>query len=129
MLVLNNMEIERNKESINILLITSFLMITVVIHAIIKHQYLYGLAWFGLMITSLEYHTNGNYATLDKIMIFSVVIIGLTLFIQITGEITSKLLPIITFISVIIIYFMNLADHFFVHIFGLIGHHSILFLL
>ena len=112
----------------NVLLLTSIIFITVAFHAFIKNFIFYSVSWLGLMITSLLYHSSYNteiYYYFDQCMIYAVVTMGLYKFLFIK-EFLYTVIPIITFLMTIIIYKLKLAHHLFVHILGIIGHHSIL---
>ena len=126
-------------------------MITITIHAFIKKKYLYALAWLGLTISSVFYHSIDKFvdkchksvlSTLDKLMIILVIIFGMyeiftnTLNLQSsnlhlqtdlqTTNLIKLIIPVVAFISVGIIYITNLMEHHWVHLISILGHHSIL---
>jgi hypothetical protein len=106
------------------LVISSLLFTTMIIHAFARKYWIYGLAWMGLTITSVLNHSTpaDTWRLIDKVMVYIVVGIGLLVLLRKKNYI----IPVITFVAVIILYFGNIGHHSWIHILSLIGHHAIL---
>lgn len=126
---------------------SSFIFLTNSLHALLKQQYVYSLAFYTLSITSIVVHgIHYSFETmiLDKLAISSVVILGGNYFFSKRNDLslTYSLCVITTFILVVLLYFYGyLANQFcydenkdfayichsILHLIGSIGHHMIIY--
>jgi len=127
------------------LALTSLCLATNAIHALLKNHVVYGLAFTGLTITSLVYHTsdknNSLYTRvwfwLDQACIYLVFISGFYYVLQI--QLLNQLTAVLS-ISICILYYhygkltnqfvwdkdFGTLYHGFMHVAGALGHHAIL---
>ena len=127
------------------LAITSLSLATNAIHALLKNYVVYGLAFVGLTITSLFYHTGSKTNTtydqvwfwLDQACIYSVFVIGFYYVLKV--PLLYQLAAVLS-ISICILYYNygKLTNQFvwdkqfgpiyhgFMHVVGALGHHAIM---
>lgn len=130
---------------------SSFIFLTNSLHALLKQQYVYSLAFYTLSITSIVVHgIHYSFETmiLDKLAISSVVILGGNCFFSKYNDLsfnlsfTYSLCIMAAFILVVLLYFYGyLANQFcydenkdfayichsILHVIGSIGHHMIIY--
>jgi len=127
------------------LALTALSLATNAIHALLKNHVVYGLAFTGLTITSLFYHTsdknNSLYTQvwfwLDQACIYSVFTIGFYYVFQIS--LLNQVAAVLA-ISICILYYhygkltnqfcwdkeFGMLYHGFMHVAGALGHHAIM---
>lgn len=119
----------------NVLVLTSMLFASVSIHALHYGLYAYGLAWFGLCITSsLTHGCDGLCRTIDKLLVYLVIVIGSYYYYQMLVMKKRlpwfiKVVPLVTFFACILMYhvYYDYIEHVWVHIASIIGHHVIIY--
>jgi hypothetical protein len=130
-----------------ILVVSSFIFITNVIATFYKKYYIYSILFFFLTIASIMFHYNGNIyiRILDSLFIAAIILYGSFVLYNKSTTYNQKhvLLIIITFLSVVFLYFYGyyvkkycyhpdkyIASkyHFLIHILSSFGHHLITFL-
>lgn len=133
-------------ENDNILFFTSFIFIINTLAALYKKYYFYSFLFFGLTITSLQYHsTHTMHANIiDKVVIAGIVLYGgYMLYKKSDKSISINIFIITNFLACVFLYiygcFTNnycfhpdsiIANnyHVLMHIIGSIGHNFIIFL-
>lgn len=146
-IVSNKPEIKQN----NILIYSSFIFITNILHFFYKKYYIYSLLFFILYITSIIYHSDNNFLSniLDKVAICGVVSYGLYMlndkadFNTSTQSILISFTIGFTFLSVIYLFiygrYINnycfnpdtcISNYFhcLIHLISSFGHHLIILL-
>jgi hypothetical protein len=128
-----------------VLHITSLVLATNAIHALLKNYMAYGMAFLALTITSLVIHTGSKSDTfydqsifwIDQIAVYTVAFVGFYYFLQVS--LLQKICAIISIILVIFYYgygYMttqfiwdpqcSILYHASMHIIGSLGHHAIM---
>jgi hypothetical protein len=128
------------------LAVTSLCLATNAIHALLKNYVAYGLAFTGLTITSLLYHTGSkDYTTpyvkivfwLDQAFIYSIFVIGFYYVLQI--QLMNQLAAVLS-IGLCMLYYhygkltnqfcwdkeIGSLYHGCMHVAGALGHHAIM---
>ena len=128
------------------LALTSLFLVTNAVHALLKNYIVYGLAFAGLTITSLLYHTGSKDYTsvytrvvfwLDQACIYAIFSIGFYYVLQI--PLLYQLAAVLSIgLCIFYYYYGKLTNQFcwdkevgalyhgFMHIAGALGHHAIM---
>tara|TARA_Y100000816_G_scaffold28161_1_gene18033 strand:+ start:6273 stop:6695 length:423 start_codon:yes stop_codon:yes gene_type:complete len=131
--------------------LTSYLFLTNGIHLTIKRDFLYAMAFYGLFVSSVIFHSTGegsdfkaSIGVFDKIMVYLVVFIGGHRLFSRWKNTPLHWFVVFTFLLTIYLYWYGYAtqtltwdedkptaylSHVFMHSAGCLGHHSISLLL
>ena len=124
-----------------VLHLTSLVMGTNAIHALLKQYWVYGLAFTGITLSSVLYHTSTkqDYALfwVDQVCIYTVFVVGFYYFLYV-----SKSLQIVAVLSISLVMFYYFYGYYttdfcwnpqygelyhgFMHVAGSLGHHAIM---
>jgi len=126
-----------------VLYLTSLVLGTNALHAFLKHYTVYGLAFTGLTISSLLYHTSTKDEStlplfwLDQIMLYSIFLVGFYYVLQIQP---LQIIAAILSIGLTLLYYhygrltntfcwdptFGILYHGSMHVIASLGHHAIL---
>jgi len=124
-----------------VLHLTSLVMGTNAIHALLKQYWLYGLAFTGITLSSVLYHTSAKKDSalfwFDQACIYTVFIVGFYYFLNISKPL--QIAAIVSISLVIFYYFYGYYTtdfcwsphygelyHGYMHVAGSLGHHAIM---
>jgi len=113
------------------LIVSSVAFLSVGLHALYKGLYDYGIAWILLSITSMFVHGAGVGKWIDKLMVYTVIVIGAFYYYGIvkkkrTVNLATIAPPVLFVLCALIYHIYTNINHVWVHLFSIIGHHIII---
>lgn len=126
-----------------VLHLTSLVMGTNAIHALLKQYWIYGLAFTGITLSSVLYHTSTkqDYALFwfDQACIYTVFVVGFYYFLYVSKSLQTVAILSISLVMFYYFYGYYTTDfcwnpnpnfgqlyHGFMHVAGSLGHHAIM---